>query len=473
MSLKPSSSAWRLDTPLLSWTASDPFTIRQSFEGVAVFGATGSGKSSGVGANLALAMLRSGFSFFCCSTKPTDVAEWQSLAKRAGREADLVIVGPDAPHRLNVLDYAFRAPGRLAANADNLTGLIMRLLSVRDRNRGQPSEPFWTDSARVALTSTIELLAAAGETISFPNIIKVLGSLPDSPEQARDAAWQKSSFANATIDTAVSRKNLTAAQSNDLGVALEWALSGWPRTYERTRSGIRSTLDSIIYPWTRSPLATLFGTDTTFTPESGFERGSIVVLSLDVKTFLESGQLSQILLKTIWQQALERRDTSKFPRPVCIWIDEFQNFITDYDPLYQATARAARAATVCLTQSFPSLVARFPGPTGRSEAQALLGNYVTKVFCSNDDSETNELASKMIGEVWTKQSNVSAALGEDGSVSAATSDQRRKLVEPIRFVQLGKGGGTDRRVEAYLFRAGKPFQASGMNHVKVAFSQLS
>jgi type IV secretory pathway TraG/TraD family ATPase VirD4 len=473
MSLKPVSFTWPVDTPLLSLTDADLFTVGNSFEGTAVFGATGSGKSSGVGANLALAMLRSGFSFFVTTTKPTDVSEWQNLAKRAGREADLVIVGPDAPHRLNVLDYAFRAPGHLAANADNLTGLIMRLVSVRDRNRGQPSEPFWTDSARVAATSTIELLTSAGEVISFPNIIKVLGSLPDSPEQARDAAWQKESFANATIDKAVARKNLTAAQSNDLGVALEWALSGWPRIYERTRSGIRSTLDSLIFPWTRSPLATLFGSDTTFTPESCFERGSIVLLALDVKTYLESGQLSQILLKTIWQQALERRDTAKFPRPVCLWMDEFQNFISDYDPLFQATARSSRAATVCMTQNFPSLVARFPGPTGRSEAQALLGNYVTKVFCSNDDSETNELASKMIGDAWTKQSNVTASLGDHGSMSAATSDSRRRRLEPSAFVQLGKGGGSDRMVEAYVFRSGKPFKATGMNHVKVAFSQPS
>jgi type IV secretory pathway TraG/TraD family ATPase VirD4 len=472
VSHKPSPYSWRLDARLMSWTEADAFTIGHSFEGMSVFGATGSGKSSGVGANVALSMLRAGYSFLVTATKPTDVAEWEQLAERSGRTGDLVIVQPDGTHRVNVLDYSYKAAGRKAANADNLTGLVMRMLSVRDRNRGQPSEPFWVDSAKMAFTNSLDLLAAAGEVISFPNITRILSSLPDTPEQARDPVWQKESFVNAVVDKAVARRDLTTAQQNDLGVALEWALSAWPRIYERTRSGIRSTLDSLIFPWARSPLATLFGSDTTFTPESCFERGSIVVLALDVKTYLEAGQLAQILLKTIWQQALERRDTAKFPRPVCLWMDEFQNFVTDYDPLFQATARSSQTAVVVMTQNFPSLVSRFPGPMGKSEAQALLGNFGTKIFCSNDDHDTNELASKMIGEVWTKQSNVTAGLGEDGNMSAATSDQRRRRVEPVAFVQLKKGGmESGKVVEAYCFRSGRPFKASGMNHVKVAFSQ--
>ena len=286
----------------------------------------------------------------------------------------------------------------------------MRMLAARDRGRGQPTDPFWTDNARMALTNLIDLLAGAGEPITFPNIVRALASLPESLDEARSPAWHRSSYANALIDRAVVRRDLTAAQENDLSVALDWGLGGWPRLYEKTRSGIRSTLESLIYPWQRNHMATLFGTDTTFVPEDTYTRGAIIVLALDVKTYLEAGQLAQILMKTIFQQAIERRDTALHPRPVCIFMDEYQNFVTDYDPLFQATARSSRAAVVALSQNLDSLASRFSGPTGKSEALALLGNFGTRLFCNNDHIETNEVASKTIGEEWTKQSNVTADL---------------------------------------------------------------
>ena len=112
MTLKPVPYTWPADTPLLAWTETDSFTIGHSLESTFVFGQTGSGKSSGPGKNIALAMLRAGYGFFVTTAKISDEAEWRELAARAGRTRDLVVVRPGGPHRLNVLDYAYGAGDR-------------------------------------------------------------------------------------------------------------------------------------------------------------------------------------------------------------------------------------------------------------------------------------------------------------------------------------------------------------------------
>ncbi|MBK7406445.1 MAG: hypothetical protein IPJ41_18070 [Phycisphaerales bacterium] len=38
---------WDLETPLFCWEKGAPWTIRDSFQGACIMGATGSGKSSG------------------------------------------------------------------------------------------------------------------------------------------------------------------------------------------------------------------------------------------------------------------------------------------------------------------------------------------------------------------------------------------------------------------------------------------
>ena len=59
-----------------------------------------------------------------------------------------------------------------------------------------------------------------------------------------------------------------------------------------------------------------------------------------------------------------------------------------------------------------------------------------------------------------------------GGASGGVSEQLRYRVEPSEFVGLRKGGvENDCQVEAIAFRSGRPFRASGANHLRVFFSQ--
>lgn len=70
-------ASWNLDKPLLHLTKKDPFTLRDSFEGVHFFGGIGSGKTSSAKL-LAKAMLRAGYGGLVCTVKPDEIALWES-----------------------------------------------------------------------------------------------------------------------------------------------------------------------------------------------------------------------------------------------------------------------------------------------------------------------------------------------------------------------------------------------------------
>src|SRR5688572_25787525 len=123
-----------LDTPLCLFSAEDAFTLRDACEGVQVFGGTGSGKSSGSGRTLAHAFLRAGFGGLVLTAKPDERALWEGYCRDTGREHDLCILGPGAPHRFNFLDYEFSRPGAGAGLTENIVQLFMLALEAGGRS---------------------------------------------------------------------------------------------------------------------------------------------------------------------------------------------------------------------------------------------------------------------------------------------------------------------------------------------------
>lgn len=464
-----------LDLPLIKFSESDTFTLRHAVEGTIIFGQTGSGKTSGPGQALRSAMLRAGCGFCVFPAKPGEADEWLAAAKANGRASDVRVFGPGHPFRLNALDYLYRAPGsRGGSMTDNVLGALSGLLQARDGDRGQGTDPFWQDSAKMLLGSAIDLLGIAGETVSFGGIQDVLIGAPESSDEVRSPDWQAKSFVNRLIDRATARTDMTAGERNDLAVAVEYWLNEYPRMDPKTRSGIVTTVTSMTYFFRRGVLAHLFGEGgEQLTPEDSFE-GRILIIDLPVKEFLEVGQFAQVLWKLLWMRAVERRDRTRFPKSVVLWADEAQNLVTRYDALFQATARSAGVATVYLTQNRDSLRSRFKGSSGDAEAEALLGNFNLKVFTCNDHTPTNEWAARMIGEEWQTRANVNTSLRDDGNLSAGTNEQRRFLVEPLQFMRLKKGGPDNRGiVESIVFRSGRPFAVTGTNHLTVHFRQES
>ena len=124
------------------------------------------------------------------------------------------------------------------------------------------------------------------------------------------------------------------------------------------------------------------------------ERGTILVIDLPVKEFGEVGLFSQVLWKIAFQRAMERRSLKGSPRPVFLWADEAQYFVTSpNDMQFQTTCRSAGVATVFLSQNVSNFYAALGnGERGKAEADSIFANLNTKIFHANGDPVTNEWA---------------------------------------------------------------------------------
>lgn len=150
--------------------------------------------------------------------------------------------------------------------------------------------------------------------------------------------------------------------------------------------------------------------------------GRIILLEIPIKQYEQVGRLAQVIYKTIWQRAIERRTCS---RPVFLWADEAQYFVTREDALFQQTARAKLAATVYLTQNLPNYYAALDGAGSTAATESLLGNLQTKFFHANGDPATNEWAERVFGKVLSSRQHF-------GDASAAAHVSR----EQVPIVQL-------------------------------------
>jgi type IV secretory pathway TraG/TraD family ATPase VirD4 len=468
----PKVTAWDLDTPLLRLSPQDAWNIRDACEGVQIFGAIGSGKTSGSGAAIAQSFLRSGFGGLVLCAKPEERQLWEQYAAATGRSNHLVIVSPQHPWRFNYLDYELRREGKGGGLTENLVALLTAVTEIVEGKQEQANgDRFWERAMRELLRNAIDLLALARGTLTLEEICTLIMDAPQSLEEVGSARWQQSSFCAECI-TAASEKKKSVRESHDFEMAARYWLKNFPALADRTRTSIVATFTSIADMLLHGIAWELFCTTTNLVPEVTYKDGIIILLDLPVQEYHALGRIAQGIFKYMFQRAILRRDVNVYPRPVFLWADEAQNFVSSFDYQAQAVARSARLCTVYLTQNISNYYSVL-GSRGRDEANALLGNFQTKIFHANSDHPTNQYAADLISQEQTTTYNYSASShGQGGSVSAGGSDTVRYKVLPAAFTTLRKGGPPNGlQVDAILFQGGRIWQASGDTYLKATFSQ--
>ena len=469
------------DHPLLWFSDRDAWCLRDAYEGTQIFGGTGSGKTTGSGKALAESFLHAGMGGLILTAKPGEPQLWQNYAKTQGRERQLVIFSPSQPWRFNFLEYEFSRGGEGAGITSNLVHLFTSVLEVAQAGQAA-HDGFWNRSLRQLLRNAIDLLAVATGGLNLPDIARIVRSAPYSPEQADSTDWRAASYCAQCIQAGIDRQahdgTLDPSRSRDFEQAVEYWLGEFPALAEKTRSIIVTMFTGMADGFLRGQLRDLFCTTTNITPEA-CEKGALILLDLPVKEYGDEGRFAQVLFKTIWQKAIERRHIASSPRPVFLWADEAQNFVTSYDMQFQATARSSRAATVYLTQNLPSYYSALGGgEKGKTQADALLGNLQTKIFHANGDPATNNWASDLFAKTWQTHGGVSYQTGrpQQGQPSGPSYNTHQSFdfaVEPMRFHHLRKGGSANRfLVDGIVFQAGRQWLANNnLNSIEVEFSQ--
>jgi TraM recognition site of TraD and TraG len=471
-----------LATPLLHFSKYDPFTLGDSLEGVLVLGATGSGKSSGSGKILANSYLAAGFGGLVLTAKPDERKLWHSYCKAAGRLKDLRIFSPSQSLRFNFLDYELNRSGAGAGITSNIVDLFCEVLQVAERQSGQggrSDEGYWRRASRQLIRNVVDLLALAKGRLSVSDLYRVVITAPTSLEEVGSKSWQRTSFCLECLRDGESRLK-SPAQLHDFEIVADYFLLEFPALSDRTRSVIVSTFTSMIDVIHRGVLAELFCGKTNITPEA-IQDGAILVIDLPVKEFAEAGQFAQVLWKVIFQRSIERRDLSRNVRPVFLWADEAQYFTTACDMQFQTTCRAARVATVLLTQNISNFYAAL---SSNAQADSLFANLNTKIFHANGDPVTNEWAASLIGRSRQFLANANSShqpedpfnqfwgFHSNPGTSAGITEHIDFEVQPREFTTLRRGGRTSRRqVDGIVFQGGKRFHATGRTWMPVTFRQ--
>lgn len=470
---KPEQRApFSLDTPLLFFSPGDPWTIRDACEGVQVFGAIGSGKTTGSGATLARAFLRAGFGGLVLCAKPEERQLWEQYAQETGRSEHLLIFSPAHHWRFNFLDYELRRAGSGGGLTENLVNLFTRITEiVEGKQEVAGGDPFWNRAMHELIRNAVDLLSLSKGTLTLEDIYRLVTEAPQDAEQVGDKQWQESSFCAECIREAEARDK-TPREQHDFEASARYWLRSYATLAPRTRTSIVAAFTSIADILLHGITWELFCTATNIVPEVSYKDGAIILLDLPIQEYQELGRIAQGIFKYVFQRAILRRDADADPRPVFLWADEAQNFVSSYDYQYQSVARSARACTVYMTQNISNYYSAL-GARARDEAHALLGNFQTKIFHANTDSPTNQYAAEAIAQDWTTTYNFSSNRNEQGGGTSSGGGQVMQYkVLPAAFTTLRKGGAPNRgEVDAIVFQGGRVWNATGETYLKTTFRQ--
>jgi hypothetical protein len=463
-------SAWPLDTPLLHFSdhAQDVWRIRDACEGAQIFGATGSGKTSGSGRALARAFLENDFGGLVLCAKNDEPELWLRYAEETGRQSDIIRLSHE---QFNFLAYEANRPGVGAGQTENLVTLFMQVAEIANQRQGHASaDLYWERAVKQLLRNAVDLLSIARGVVTLPELFDIVRTAPQDMDEVKSEAWQTQSACFGYIQQAGNK----AVDNPDLRAEYQMTANYWleefPRMDNRPRSSIVSMFTTLADSFLRGKLRKLFSSETTVIPEHT-TLGKIIIVDLPVKEWSELGQYAAVLMKFMTQKALERRPADD-TRPVFIWADEAHYFTTAYDQIFQTTARAARACTVYLTQNYSNYLSALGGESARPKVDSLLGNLQTKIFHQNSDTVTNNWAAEAIGRKLQYRLSASITKGHQNSSKTEGEQQVIDLeLQPREFTTLWKGGPQyHSHVQGIVFQGGRRW-GNGKTWKQVLFPQ--
>lgn len=410
----------------------------------------------------------------------------------------------DSPYTFSPIEYELTRYGKGGKEISNITNLII-MLSVLVNNYksggsgGKSEDKFWAQSMERLVNRAILLLLLAKQPVTFFTIRKVIvdsfteeesskygdvwNTLLDtntSDERKKEAyaqyqTWANSNFFLNAFDKANSRKDLSGEELFQMELVGDYFIKEFPKLSEKTKSIILETFHGVVEPFNYGILKSHFseGVSEELLPENTYQKGTIINCGFSVKEFGLSAVLANGIMKHSFMTAMERRKINSEEdngNPVFLWNDEYQNTCNPlYDPLFQATSRSSRVATVYITQTLNSIIGVMSSDNPENKAKSLIANLGLKVFCANSDYDTNEFAANMIGKHFIDKNSVS--FDHQKNANHSYSQEYHYKISPDHFSLLKTGSPSNNyKVESILFKAGKQW-SDGKNYLEGSFDQ--
>ena len=466
-----------LASVLLWWGEHDAFTVRDLLNGgVAIFGRTGSGKTSSSGKALANAVVRHGNSGgLILAAKPEDRAMWEGIFSAAGRSDDLLIFSPEQPLRFNFLDYEMRAGGH-TRNITKCITVIGETLRSSDTSAGENAD-FWQREQERMIFNAVEVVKLATGKVGAPELHKFISTAAMSPGVIDTAEWQ-AGFHNQCLKAAFERQK-TPTEQHDFDLAKNYWLNEIPLMSDRTRSSIMTGVMGILHTFNTGIVRDLVSTTTNVSPHDMFA-GKWVLVDMSPAEWGDIGNFVAAGWKYLTQKAVLRRHTGEADSINVIWCDEAQQFVNSHDAHYLAQCRSHNGCMMFLTQSLHSYYSALKGETGKHQADALLTNFHHKLFHALGDVQTAEWASGLIGKSLqtfiggstAPHDNMLDELFGQSKFTGSFNQHFEKVLQDNVFMNGLRTGGKANGLlcDCIVVRSGEPF-ASGQNWRWATFSQ--
>lgn len=511
----------------LSNDPKDVWTVEDAFKGCSIMGSTGSGKTTASGKKIASAFLKEGWGGIVLCAKTDEAQLWEQYCNETGRGQDLIIFTKGARHTkktnpkyegqemvFNPIDYEMNRTGIGAGETQNITNIFMNIYRMGNRIAGEgdtKEERYWDTALKRCLNRVIELIKLAKLDLTYNNMVDILSTSssvtddtfedavncldPVEPEDPRDkmskeelaAAAKKTEEklekpSNFCLKCLVDAYFHTSANDDETGerkqsyyLVVDYFVHDLPAMGSRTKSVVTESFMGLAEPFLSGLLYKHFSGKTNIFPEQTFTEKKIIVLNFSIKEFLDAGIIAQCVFKLLFQQAIERRNTAQYPNPVFLWGDEMQYFINPYDSIFLTTARSSRTASVFLSQNISNYFAVMgSGSDAKSRVDSLMGNLCTKIFHANSDAETNEYASRLIGNALTPLTTIgtqSSTFGLQDTNSQGINTQFLPQIQPREFTTLKTGGrSNDYKVHGILSVNGREWSTK-KNYLRIEFAQ--
>jgi hypothetical protein len=462
-----------LDEPLFQWSPRDVVSVRMLLNSVAVFGRTGSGKTSYSGRQIGRAIVRNKKSGgLIHSAKPEDRRMWEAIFREAVRPDDLLIFGPGEPLRFNFLDYEMRHGG----HTRNITKVITTIgESLRASDvKGSENADFWEREQEREIYNAVEVVKLATGRVSAPDLQRFISGAANSPEMIAAETW-RSGFHNQCIARAF-ESDKSPIERHDFELALDYWLNEYPNMADKTRSSISTGVMGILHTFNTGIVRELVSSDTNASPDD-ILAGKWILIDASPSEYGDIGAFINAGWKYLTQRAVLRRHVESSDPFVVIWCDEAHQFVNSHDAHYLAQSRSHRGCTVFLTQSVHSLYAALKGQAGKHQADALLSNFGTKVVHAVGDAQSAEFAAGLVGRKLETFIGGSSTPVEDlwdemvgrTRFTGSFSEQYEYVVQPNVFMNGLRTGGPSGASDAIVIRSGERF-SNGQNHLFVTFT---
>ena len=482
------------------------WTVRDACTGLICFGMTGSGKSSGPLRSIALRFLELKFGGIVFCAKPDECETWEGYARETGRSDDLIRLSENT---FAFLNYEMERPaGTGGGQIENVVGIFLEVTKIGKDKKAATNDEYWQNAIKQFLRNTIALLVMAHEAVTLPNIKMTIDTALRSDviaDAMQDYCSDFKAFCSSkryvgfiarqdedgyneavrqfdleyteSQGKALNRKILTVTRQYanmlilkaiyfgkgtgpDYELALNYFLTEFPQLDERTRSNTISSFTVLADSMLRGEFLRCFGAPkSSFSLESLYREGKILIVDQDVKRYGLVGQITAAIIKLCFERMIERREdiTHDDALPVFLWADEAQYFSLDNDQMFQTTARSSRTLTVYATQNISNLQEGY----GKEKSSSLLGNLGTKIFCKNGDYETNKWAADSIGQEIIRRRSQNIGDSKSGgmkgdysrsdSYSEGWSEQKDYMVDIVTYTTLQAGGPRGHCKVGYVF----------------------